>query len=154
MPFGKLILRRFNGTETYDIISAAMLLYTAERGFCLNLEIECDLQGTKTTTDTVDFPAAPNIEVSIYREQFDTSDLVGQTFKVPSTYDDEFGDYVSRFYYYEHEGIDNNVIEFLAREQDGRYHVHWTGTAMDPNFYDGSKPDTVVEIDARFLLKT
>lgn len=153
MPFGTITLQRFNGIETYPIVSAQMMLYETEKGFCLNLEIESDENGTKTTSDTAEYPAAPNAEVSIYRKDFDLNNLVGQRYTVDSAYDDDLDDWVSRFYYYEHEGIDDNVIQFLEHNADGRYRVRWTGKTMDPNFYDGSKPQTILQIDAHFMLR-
>lgn len=129
------------------------MLYDTEDGHCLNLEIQADEHGTKTTTDTAKYPAAPNVQVSIYGTHFDPLALVGQRFTVDSAYDEDMDDWVSRFYYYEHQGIDNNVIEFLDRDDDGRYHVRWTGETIDPNYYDGSKPATIVEIDARFMFQ-
>jgi hypothetical protein len=107
MALGTITLRRFNGIETYPIVSASILLYPTAKGQCLNLEIECDPNGTKTTLDTVDYPAAPNAEVSIYREQIDLKQWIGHTFVVASAYDEDIGDNVSRFYYYEHEGIED-----------------------------------------------
>jgi hypothetical protein len=44
------------------------------------------------------------------------------------------------------------VIEFVERKGD-ELHVRWTGTTIDVNYYDGSKPPTRVEVDAWFTLK-
>ena len=153
MALGTMVLRRFNGVETYPIVQADIMLYDAEDAQCLNLEIACDTATTRTTTDTAEYPAKPGVEVSLCRERWDPSTIVGETFMVDSAYVDDRDDWVSRFSYYEHEGIDRNVIQFVERDKDGRYHVRWTGETMDPNYYDGSKAPTLVEIDARFTLR-
>lgn len=154
MHIGRITLRRFNGIETYSLISARMMLFTNEHGRCINLTIDADSNGSKTTSDTVDYPAAPNAEVTIYHEQLDLDRLVGRRFNIQSAYDETIGDHVSRFYYYEHEDLDDNVVEFVDRDADGRYQVSWSGTTIDPNYYDGSKPATIVEIEGFFSVDT
>jgi hypothetical protein len=58
---------------------------------------------------------------------------------------------VATIYYYEHEDLDNNVIDVLRQEQDC-FQIRWTATTLDVNYYDGSKPDTRVEIDGMFCV--
>jgi hypothetical protein len=147
MSIGTLILKRFNGVETYQLTSAEMMHYQTEDGWSLSLHFETSLDCVKTTDDTLDYPSQPNGDVYIHKTKFDLDRLVGQRFLVPHGYDDDYGDYVSRFYYFEHEELDNNVVEFIAM-QYGRYHVRWTGTTIDPN--DGSKPEALMEIDGHF----
>ena len=118
----------------------------------LNLEIETDERPLKTLPDTETLAAQPNAEVTIRLPKAELASLVGRQFSVPSSWDEEAEDHVSRFYYCEHEGIDENVIEFVERKGN-ELHVRWTGTTIDVNYYDGSKPPTRVEVDAWFTLK-
>ena len=45
--------------------------------------------------------------------------------------------------------LNDNEIEFLERNEDW-FRIRWTGVTQDVNFYDGTKPDTRVEIEGWF----
>ena len=152
MAIGMLTLHRFNGDEAFEILVATALAMPDGDSIRLNLEIETDERPLKTLPDTQKYAAQPNAEVTIRVSRAALDSLVGRRFSVPRSWDEEAGDHVSRFYYYEHEGIDDNVIEFIERKGD-ELHVRWTGTTIDVNFYDGSKPRTRVVVDAWFTMK-
>ena len=152
MAVGTLTLHRFNGDEAFAVSAATALAMPEGDRVALNLEIETDERPLKTLPDTQTLAAQPNAEVTLRLPKADLASLVGRRFFVPSSWDEEAGDHVSRFYYCEHEGIDENVIEFVDRDGD-QLHVRWTGTTIDVNYYDGSKPATRVVVDAWFTLK-
>jgi hypothetical protein len=151
---GTMILRRFNGDETYRLESAVFMLlnrYEGEgEGKRLMLEATASSEGAQRNEDTAAEQAMPNAQVNINIAGDDLDPLVGQRFQVPAGYDDDVEDHVATFYYFEHEDLDNNVVEVLAREGAG-LRIRWTATTQDVNFYDGSKPAARVEIEAVFV---
>ena len=54
--------------------------------------------------------------------------------------------------YCEHAALRDNRIRVVARDGD-RFHLRWTATVRDVNYYDGSKPPTRVEIQGEFVFK-
>jgi hypothetical protein len=100
--------------------------------------------------DTAAEPATPWAEVAFVVEHLDATRLVGHKFMVPHgrTVDDDF----AFIYYYEHEELNDNSIEFLDRRQD-HFLIRWKGTTQDVNFYDGSKPEAKVAIEGWFTFK-
>lgn len=152
MAIGTLTLHRFNGDEAFAISAATALAMTEGDLVALNLEIETDKRPLKTLPDTQMLFAQPNAEVTIRLPKKDLALLVGRQFSVPHSWDEEVGDHVSRFYYCEHEDIDDNVVEFLERK-GAAFRVRWTGSTVDVNYYDGSKPPARVVVEAWFTLK-
>lgn len=71
-------------------------------------------------------------------------------FSVPKGYDETLGGYVTNFYYCSHEGSDSNQVEILAVEDD-RLLIRLRGETMDVNYYDGSKPATVISAETWFF---
>ena len=55
--------------------------------------------------------------------------------------------------YIEHDVIRDNSVEFKRKEGD-RYWINWSGTTSDVNFYDGSKPDTLVKVEGWFRIES
>lgn len=146
---GTFILRRFNGDEVYQIESATIALDDGQDGVRLTFVVKAAKGALQTVPDTVTYPATPNAEVAIMLPPDDINKLVGRQFMVPTGYDSQQEEYVATIYYYEHEVLDNNVIDIFSHEHDA-FHVRWTATTLDVNYYDGSKPDTQVEIDGMF----
>jgi len=56
---------------------------------------------------------------------------------------------VTNFYYCSHEQTDDNVVEVLAVE-GSRVLARLTGQTIDVNYYDGSKPPTLLSVQAWF----
>lgn len=152
MAIGTLTLHRFNGDEAFAVSAATALARRDGDQIWLNLEIKTYERPLTTLPDTETLAARPNAEVTIRLSQSELASLVGRRFFVPSSWDDEAADHVSRFYYCEHQGIDDNVIEFVERKGD-ELHVRSAGTTIDVNYYDGSRPPTRVVVDAWFTLK-
>lgn len=70
----------------------------------------------------------------------------GAVFSIPEGCDDEQGGYVTNFYDCQHESTEANRIEILA--VDGTtLRVRLRGETIDVNFYDGSKPVTVLSTE-------
>lgn len=102
--------------------------------------------------DTANLNAHPRAEVGIGLKTLDATKLVGRTFKIASGYEPGEAAYFATIYYVEHEELRENEIQVLG--QDGNvFRARWLGLTTDVNYYDGTKPDTRVEIDAYFTFK-
>jgi hypothetical protein len=152
MSVGKFVLHRFNGDEEYSVDRATILAVHDEDGFRLWFEADTDGICLKTLPDTIGLPGRPKAEVAVAIKQVEPQRLAGSKFSVPTAYDEDIDDHVASIYYLEHEDLNDNEIEVISKDGDV-FHVRWTGTTTDVNYYDGSKPRTRVEIDAKFKFK-
>jgi hypothetical protein len=152
MALGQFILHRCHGDEVFSIATASWWTVPEQAGIVLWLYVATDPEPIRSLLDTVELRAHPNAEVGILRPGFDLETLAGQRFHVPDAYSAELDDQVGALYYCAHQPLDENDVHILAR-QGSRLHVHWTGRTTDVNFYDGSTPDTRVEIEAWFNLR-
>ncbi len=121
MAIGTLTLHRFNGDEAFAVSPATALAMPDGDQVRLNLEIETDERPLKTLPDRQTLAAQPNAEVTIRLPKAELASRVGRRFSVPHSWDEEAEDHVSRFYYCEHEGIDDNVIEFVRASRSSGY---------------------------------
>ncbi len=147
----ELILNRFCGREVYPICKATWNLYSDDRLGMANLFLSIEAErGTVLHDDTRVLCASPWWEVNIVERELTRSALIpGSTFRVPSD-DDTRGGYLTTFYYCRHESSDSNVVQIL--DVDGeRLSISITGKTRDVNFYDGSKPPTVLSAEGWFL---
>lgn len=147
MASGEFILRRFNGDEVFRLGAATILASRTEDGIRIDLDAETDGVAIKAVSDTAEHPANPRAEVAIIVEALDAAQLVGQRFVVPRGRTDD--DDLASLYYYEHDDLNDNAIEFVERTGE-LFRVRWAGRARDVNFDDGSKPETTIEIDGWF----
>ena len=147
MELGRFILHRFNGDEEFPLGAATILASRTEDGIRVGLDAETGGAAIRTVPDTAGDPASPRAEVAFIVESLDPLRLVGRKFVVPrgSTWDDD----LASLYYYEHEDLNDNTVEFLDRRHN-MFLVRWTGTARDVNFYDGNKPPTTLEVEGWF----
>jgi RNase P/RNase MRP subunit p29 len=152
MNTGTFVLHRFNGDEVYQFSDATILAYHDKDNVYLCFEVDTQKESLKSLPDTVELAAHPNAEVTIILDKLIPNELVGTCFSVPSGYDEHLDEWRGRIYYCEHEALDNNHIEILARKGE-HVTVRWTGTTIDVNYYDGSKPVTKVEIEGTFVFK-
>jgi hypothetical protein len=152
MGVGKFILHRFNGNEEYEVQRATILAVHDEDGFRLWFEAETDGVCFKGLPDTESLRGRPKAGAAVGLKKVEPARLVGKRFSVPAAYDEEIDDHVASIYYVEHEDLDDNEIDVVARDGDV-FQVRWTGTTTDVNYYDGSKPRTRVEIVAAFKFK-
>jgi hypothetical protein len=152
VAIGRLTLHRFAGVEEFSLKSATILAVHDEDGIRLWFEASTDGVRLQSLPVTAELPARPNAEVAVTLKELDPRKLSGNRFSVPRGYDEEIEDHVATIYYAEHDDLNENEIEVIAQDGD-TFHVHWTGTTTDVNFYDGSKPKTKVEIDGWFTFK-
>jgi hypothetical protein len=149
MAVGVLTLNRFNGQEQFSVSEARIFQSEDDGIFELNFDIETDEKPIKTLSDTKDLNARPNAEFIVRLKNFAWNDLVGKCFTIPQGYNEETDEYLTRLYYCEHEGTNDNVIEIIGRNNDD-FHVNIKASCTDVNHYDNSKPRTKIEIDAWF----
>jgi hypothetical protein len=152
MSTGQLVLHRFNGDEIYHLRLARMQLDSVEGRNLLTFTVFAQEEAVQTCPDTAPHPTTPNCEATFLLDDFNEAELVGRQFLLPMGYDEILGNYPATFYYYDHQDLNNNVIEVLHQDSDGFY-VRWTATTEDVNFYDGSKPDTRIEIEGLFTFE-
>jgi hypothetical protein len=140
-----LVLERFCGRETHPVLEARWNLYhDAELDLptlCLRLRAG---RGLELHDDTRELDAQPHWELNVVAAGLRADALVpGAVFTLPEGCDDDSGGYVTNFYYCRHESTEANRIEILAVEGT-TLHVRLRGETLDVNFYDGSKPATVL----------
>jgi len=145
---GRFILHRFCGDEEYAIKTAEIRAIREEKGISLWFEAETEGVCLKSLPDTAKLHAWPKAEVRVCLKALPKK-LVGRRFKVTSAYDEKEEEYLATIYYVEHEDLRRNLVEIVSQEAD-EFLVRWTGITADVNYYDGSKPDTKVEIEGRF----
>jgi hypothetical protein len=148
MNKGKLILKRFNGVEEFEISEAEICAWKDQGEIFLNLEIKT-LRALSTLPDTKEAEALPNAEVTIRLASLSINSLIGEKFIVENGMNEDTEEWDGRFYYFGHQDLNQNEINFLSMDE-GMFFVSWSGITRDINYYDGSKPDSEVVIEARF----
>lgn len=151
MDLGEFVLHRFNGDERFKLATATMQAWPVETGVQLNFEVQTEEEPVATLPDMAELGAHPSAECSVTIPGASIGELLGRRFLVPKGVDEDW-DWVGRLYYYEHDDLDENVVEIVAQE-GSVFHVRWTASATDVNYYDGSKPRTRVEIDGWFVFR-
>jgi hypothetical protein len=148
---GTLTLYRFNGIEKYGISEAK--IYAVKKNsneVMVWLEIETKQEPIQSLPDTAEFNMNPSGEITIYLDNLNLENFGTQKFYLPKGYDEESNNLIAFLYYFEHEEINNNVL-VMKYNGNGIFHVNWTGTTMDVSYYDGSKPDTKIEVIGEFI---
>jgi hypothetical protein len=143
-PVGKFILHRFNGDEEFALEEALMRIEREAEHTSVHLEVRTNGTVIKSLPDTEGLNGAPNAEITLTLSGDNPADLIGKVLMVDEGYDAETEDYIAMIYYVEHEVLDANEVEFIAKKKNS-YKIRWRGTTTDVNYYDGSKPDTHVE---------
>ena len=151
MSLGTLTLHRFNGDEVFNVSEAEIRYFVEENHVIVDFQVNTDDKPLKTLPDTESLNGWPNGAWQLSVPSFDPDNLVGKTFSIPQGYDEETEDYLTNFYYVEHETIDDNEIVVLGREGE-KFQCQIKGKVTDVNYYDGSKPRTEVVILANFSL--
>jgi hypothetical protein len=149
---GTFVLHRFNGDEIYAVKSATLEAFEEDGVVELFLYVNTKQRPLQTLPDTAELDQRPNAEVYITLKKLAVSKLLGRRFSVPASWSEEKEDHVSCIYYCEHADLNKNVVRFLE-QQGGKFLIHRTGQTADVNYYDGSKPETKVEIKAWFTFK-
>ena len=148
-----MTLQRFNGDEVFGVDEATVAFYVAEnRSFATTFRADAADAPIQTLPDTEELHAKPFTELMLYLPTHpELALLTGQSFTLARGYDDASGEHLTNFYYCEHELVDDVEITVIQRHLD-RAHLRITGTTIDVNYYDGSKPPTKILIDAEFTL--
>lgn len=149
---GRMILHRFNGDEVYRLKSAVMHAYSTEEGVTLWFEARTDREGATRCADTAEMRRDPKAEVGIDLPELKIAELVGRTFSIPGTKNDDEDSCMSLLYYCDHQPLRANQITVVARKGD-HFRLRWKAVTEDVNHYDGSKPQTVVEIEGDFYFQ-
>ncbi len=161
MICGTLALHRFNGIERFEIKTAKMFLLGDPGNYTLWFELETTNEASVRNEDTAAHPATPSLSVGVRITEFSVDTLVGSELRhagipceapeededVSGVDEQDVGD--ALMYYYEHQPLRDVRIAITRRSEDG-FFVRWTATTPDVNLYDGSVPDTKVEIEAVF----
>lgn len=113
-------------------------------------EIETTGEGSQLNSDTSEFPATPSAELGIKVTEFDLKNLVGMQLNYLGTENDAEDSCDALFYYYEHQPLRDNQITIIAQNDTNRFNIRWYSRTQDVSFYDGSRPDAQVEIEADF----
>ncbi len=151
MILGTFTLERFCGTEIFFVTEAILSYRVQEGGMAIILSADAEGPPVEYLPDTENLNGQPNAEWN-WVVPFAGIDLLpGQTFQLPHDYDEMRQNYITNFYYVEHEGILDSQIEILARE-DTKMRIRATGMVTDINYYDGSKPPTKIIVEAVFDL--
>jgi hypothetical protein len=148
-----MTLQRFNGDEVFDLKEATVDFYIAEdRSFATTFRADAATPPIKALPDTEGLHAQPFAELMLYLPKHPGITLLtGRSCALARGYDDASGEHLTNFYYCEHELVDNVEITVINRHAD-RARLRITGTTVDVNYYDGSKPPTKILIDAEFTL--
>lgn len=149
-----LQIHRFNGTEHFAIVSAKCFAVENGEEITLWFEVEATSDGAKQCRDTADFTASPSAELGIPVSCFNINDFVGREFRHAGTSNDNVDSCASIFYYYEHQPLRDNHVTVLSRISERNFRVRWIARTQDVNHYDGSKPDTRIEIECIFDVRS
>ncbi|WP_050183757.1 hypothetical protein [Domibacillus robiginosus] len=143
---GVFTLNRFNGVEKYRISEANMYAVKKdENEIMVWLEVETEREPLQPLPDTADCGMNPSAEVTVYVGRFHLKNFGEQEFVISKGYDKNRKDWTARLYYFEHQDVDRNTLK-LTYKGNGIFDIHWTGVTTDISYYDGSKPDTRIEI--------
>ena len=148
-------LERFNGVEKYRVAEASIFFELDDYSFpddyyLLEFTVRTESPAiSHSCEDTKEWERAPNIEVKLVQTDPFPEDLTGFKGKVLEPYDDNF-DEVGHIYYFDHMDLRDISINFLEKNEQGKYRVSIIGHCDDVNNYDGSASDTKVMVDAWF----
>lgn len=138
-----LYMIRFCGVEKYPLKKAQWYIIdgdgTEDDPAMLCLDTSFDT-GSQLHEDTTSLDAEPIWEVEFYSIDIPISDLQpGFCMEQPNVEEDIYGN----LYYGEHQPTIDNHMEILEREGN-RLKIRLTAITEDVNFYDGSKPKSVL----------
>jgi hypothetical protein len=150
---GEIILHRFNGDEKFELGEALIQIEKVGKKYSITLIANTNGKVIQGLPDTRDLPAQPSAQINVLTKISDPENLTGEKFSLPSSFDKQNKDYVSTIYYLEHEPLEANEIEVTAKKKH-KYFIKWSGKTKDVNYYDGSKPDTLVMITGWFKIET
>lgn len=151
---GTLTLFRFNGTETHKLAEAQAYATRKgegdERKIMLWFETETDPEPLVRLPDPDELQNNPSAEITVYLDQLDLECFGVREFEIESGYNEDGTSLDARLYYFEHQEVYHNKVR-IEYKGNGFFHVRWSGLTMDVNYYDGSKPDTRLELEGDFF---
>jgi len=149
---GTLTLRRFNGIEQYQLMeSHAHVIRKDDGTIMMWFEVETTPHALMTVADTAEHGMNPNAEVTLYLDKLVLREFGTRSFELSQGYNEENRALDAMLYYFEHQEVNDNHIR-VEYKGNGRFDLRWTGTTMDISYYDGSKPNTLLEIEGQFML--
>lgn len=94
----------------------------------------------------------PDAELTIYLDTLKLDEFAPLEFTITQGYNENSRSLDARLYYFEHQEVNDNQgrIEYRG---NGVFYVYWIGSTMDGNYYDGSKPDTRLELEGEFTME-
>lgn len=139
-----LILKRYCGTEIFRVADAKVRQVGLPGALGWQFEACTDPTPVKTLPDTEELFARPNIEVALTISEREIGGPSGYRLKELCL------GYPARFYYVEHDAL-RGVEVSLAEIEPSRMRARLIGFTTDFCVYDGSVPDTQVELEAWFV---
>ena len=153
MDMGMFTLHRFNGIEQFTIAEAKVyVVENDDKSIMLWLEMETDEQPLRSVPDTADCGMNPSGEITIYLDHLQLGTFGERTFPIPNGYDEKSRSLIAGLYYFEHQEVNDNTLH-LAYKGNGVFQARWTGVTTDIAYYDGSKPDTKIEVSGDFFFE-
>lgn len=151
-----ITLIRYNGTEKHALAeSNAFATRTEVNGkpqIMLWFETETETEPLQDFPDSDELLSNPDAELTIYLDTLKLNEFAPLEFTLARGYNENSRSLDARLYYFEHQEVNDNRgrIEYRG---NGVFYVYWTGTTMDVNYYDGSKPDTRLELEGEFTME-
>jgi len=146
-----LTMKRFCIDEQYEICNPVWNHYydREEKAYNFWLRIESDKAITQSE-DTAYIFQALNWEINVVEKSLREEDIrTGFKYFIPDGYDETRGGWITNFYFCEHMGTDKNHIEIIDTDGDSLL-VRLSGEIPDVNFYDDSKANTKLLLEAWF----
>ena len=144
-----LYMARFRGIEQYPVKTAEWYIIdgdgTEDDPAMLSLDTAFGI-GNGLHEDTAELNVEPMWKILFYSVEIPITALQpGFCLEQPNFEKDVYGD----LYYAEHQPTTRNRMEILQAEGT-RLKIRLTGTTEDVNFYDGSKPQSTLQLVAWF----
>ncbi|MGC6588584.1 hypothetical protein ACPV3A_27025 [Paenibacillus sp. Dod16] len=153
---GTLTLIRYNGTEKHALAGSkayATRNQVNERPqIMLWFETETEPEPLQSLPDSDELLNNPDAELTIYLDTLKLDVFAPLEFTIAQGYNENSRSLDARLYYFEHQEVNDNRgrIEYRGNSV---FYVYWKGTTMDVNYYDGSKPDTRLELEGEFTME-
>ncbi|MEN9361213.1 MAG: hypothetical protein RL095_2748 [Verrucomicrobiota bacterium] len=146
-PTDVFVLDRYCGREIYPLEEATCnVRFERNTEWPLRIEVKAG-EATVQCEDTKTLFASPYWSIEMRAR--DLTDLkMGTTLKLPVD-SSRNPSVIHNFYYCSHTEPEKTKVEVLEVERD-RMRLRLTGRVTDVNYYDGSKPDTKLYVEAWF----
>jgi len=150
---GTLTLKRFNGIEQFRLVNSNAFAVRNDDGtIMLWFETGTDPAAIMSVEDTAELSMNPDAEITLILEHLALKEFKAISYELINGYNPETRSLDARLYYFEHEAVHENIVELEYRDK-GVFYLKWTGRTTDISYYDGSKPDTILEVEGEFILK-